>query len=417
MKLIAQGAYAKIYKVDNTVIKINKHEGDILGNRHLVECDITRRIRHPNLIKAIGLDDKCHLIFPYYRYDLSCQEVLSLSYERKKYLGLQLLDGIRALHGQGFLHLDIKGNNIFVDESLNNLVIGDFGSALYIGADASISVERDLIIYENRSPEHIVDNASGCKVSVYRKANDYWALGLLCLNFFASKIRIFDTVNGRHTTTLFNLQNFFGHRDLTLETMKTFVPHLEPFWIETITGLLRWIYKDRKIFSSRNTEAHSLRLDSITLSIEDKAFLKHEFSRLKNNLLDYPFEAIIIALEIYKKVRGFIPRTSSLLVTCLWMSVKFTTGLLIDPRDIDHELEEPDGVLRICDLEFLVIKQIEGVIYTKTSWMKSKNINDLKTAWYEVWSSTYDYNELIQTSGFVWQKKIKIGQMLDYLSG
>lgn len=53
----------------------------------------------------------------------------NLSSNLIKYLYLQLLQGMNQLHSNGFVHGDIKPENLLIDKNLN-LVIADFNFAV-----------------------------------------------------------------------------------------------------------------------------------------------------------------------------------------------------------------------------------------------------------------------------------------------
>jgi serine/threonine protein kinase len=60
----------------------------------------------------------------------------NLSSNLIRYLYLQLLKGINQLHDSGFVHGDIKPENLLIDKNFN-LVIADFNFAVSLESKAS----------------------------------------------------------------------------------------------------------------------------------------------------------------------------------------------------------------------------------------------------------------------------------------
>ena len=92
-------------------------------------------ILHPNVIAIHGVDETNNMpwfVMPYIAGP-SLRELVDRNGpipEREiARIGLQIASGLAAAHGQGLVHRDIKPANILVDNSINRVVITDFGLA------------------------------------------------------------------------------------------------------------------------------------------------------------------------------------------------------------------------------------------------------------------------------------------------
>ena len=81
------------------------------------------------------------------------------------------------IHSQGFLHLDIKPQNILIDENLN-VKIADFGSSWLFDDDDQISEVKGTSYF--LAPESLYDPKRNPYMSRYFSGTKYdvWTIGL-----------------------------------------------------------------------------------------------------------------------------------------------------------------------------------------------------------------------------------------------
>ncbi|KAF1797990.1 kinase-like domain-containing protein, partial [Mucor lusitanicus] len=83
-----------------------------------------------------------------------------------------IASGLAKVHGHGYIHRDIKCDNIFLDQESNTIVIGDFGVvSISPAADSSVE-EAGVVLFW--SPELVQQKIVNHKV-------DIWALGIVIL--------------------------------------------------------------------------------------------------------------------------------------------------------------------------------------------------------------------------------------------
>ncbi|KAI8339649.1 kinase-like domain-containing protein, partial [Chlamydoabsidia padenii] len=80
--------------------------------------------------------------------------------------------GLEEIHRHGYIHRDIKCDNIFLDDQMNKVVIGDFGVvSITPAADSSVE-EAGVVLFW--APELVQGKMVNRKV-------DIWALGIVIL--------------------------------------------------------------------------------------------------------------------------------------------------------------------------------------------------------------------------------------------
>ena len=145
----------------------------------LVEGRTLATFRHPNIVRVARF------------FEAHQTAYMVLEYERgsplKRWWGAHpnlpeaelvrllqpLLDGLSVVHAAGFLHRDIKPDNIQVREDDGSLVLLDFGSARQA---ASSSQDADIVLTPGYAPiEQYLDDAQGAWTDIYALgATLYW---------------------------------------------------------------------------------------------------------------------------------------------------------------------------------------------------------------------------------------------------
>lgn len=177
VKYISNGQYAKVYKAKdmyNNWVALKRIHRDFekMVKR---ECNMLYHINSNHVVKLLDVfrrGDYYYMVLPYYKTDLFDE----IAYKRiKDYctiikILLGTAEGVQDLHKIGYIHGDIKLENIMLD-SCNKPTIIDLGLAKKI---------ENLEIYKNRisgTPIYIAPEVIDYRV--YSDKVDVWSLGVV----------------------------------------------------------------------------------------------------------------------------------------------------------------------------------------------------------------------------------------------
>jgi hypothetical protein len=126
--------------------------------REIHVCEFLRQSPHPNVCfyrgVRIGRGLVTGLIFD--RYDMTLRECLYKGCPIDIPRCIQdIRNGIQVFHNQGFVHCDIKPDNIFVDVQNQRFVAGDFDSVHREGARLSLKVGTPGWVTEDEDTSEI----------------------------------------------------------------------------------------------------------------------------------------------------------------------------------------------------------------------------------------------------------------------
>ncbi|KAJ9170946.1 hypothetical protein P3X46_019006 [Hevea brasiliensis] len=193
---IGQGTYSNVYKARDVthdkIVAIKKVRFDNSDPESIKfmarEIHILRRLDHPNIIKLEGLitsqtSSSLYLVFEYMEHDLtglaSLPGIKFTEPQIKCYMQ-QLLSGLDHCHSHGFLHRDIKGSNLLIDDN-GILKIADFGLASFFDPKGSAQLTSRVVTLWYRAPELLLG------ASCYGVAVDLWSTGCILGELYAGK--------------------------------------------------------------------------------------------------------------------------------------------------------------------------------------------------------------------------------------
>ena len=147
----------------------------------LVEARTLATFRHPNIVRVARFFEGNNTAYMVLEYEEGkslrswWQAHADIGEERLLGLLLPLLEGLGVVHRTGFLHRDIKPDNVIVRDSDGSLVLLDFGAARSTAANHA---EEASIVTPGYGPiEQYQGNAQGAYTDIYALgATLYWML-------------------------------------------------------------------------------------------------------------------------------------------------------------------------------------------------------------------------------------------------
>ncbi len=145
-------------------------------NCFIEEARVLAKFNHPNIVRVLRFFEEngtAYMVMEY-QHGQSLTDYLKkmrvLTENELLKILLPLLEGLKEIHNAGFLHRDIKPNNIYIRDD-NNPVLLDFGSARYAVGQKSRSVTS--IVTPGYAPLEQYDN----EISDQGPWTDLYALG------------------------------------------------------------------------------------------------------------------------------------------------------------------------------------------------------------------------------------------------
>jgi serine/threonine protein kinase len=171
---LGQGTFGQTFLVDKDgkkfAMKLFKNE--MIRSRNDLkriqrEIESLKEVNHQNVVRYID-DGEYSEGFENYRYlvmDYADGEPLRTFIERNEKLtvaqtqriGLQILEGLRAIHDLGFYHRDLKPDNIFITR-LGDVRILDFGLVKMLDASTLTATGTAMGTYAYMAPEQLTDS-------------------------------------------------------------------------------------------------------------------------------------------------------------------------------------------------------------------------------------------------------------------
>lgn len=192
LKLIGRGYTSKVYLSEHTktnlivALKLYKKK-DHTPHEFRMEVESMQKIKHTNVLQIHAANNKGVLVRPG-KKDKTCvyivieiaenAELFDFISEPEKgfpekiarFYFIQLINGLKAIHDKGFVHRDLKTENIFLDKNFN-LKLGDFGFSKEIESNSKLTTVLGTVGYQ--SPELLEQKQySGSK-------NDIFACGVI----------------------------------------------------------------------------------------------------------------------------------------------------------------------------------------------------------------------------------------------
>ncbi|KAJ4724336.1 Kinase-like protein [Melia azedarach] len=260
IKEIGDGAYGKVWRA------VNKQSGEAVaikvlkdGCTSLEECLNLREVKclrklnnHSNIVKLKELVNQNNVLYFVFEY-MDC-DLHQLMHDRKHFFSeaevrnfcFQLFQGLNYMHQQGYLHRDLKPDNLLVSKEI--IKIADFGLAREI--ETSSPYTEDITTLSYRAPEMFFPCQYSSKV-------DMWAMGVIMAEMITLRLlfpgngeadQIYDICNAIGSPTMdtwpegLALANSINFKfpNFSSDNLSALIPSANDDEINLISSLLSW---------------------------------------------------------------------------------------------------------------------------------------------------------------------------------
>lgn len=197
-KSLGEGSFGAVSLVEKdgkkyvlkTIKEDNIYKKDFFNDP--IELDIIFRLNSPHLVKGVEIvvsnecSDNIGVVLEYIDSNLSDDLDKGLiSSKNKKKLMYDVALGLKCLHDNNFIHLDIKPENMMYrsgDVPVGVLIDYGLGSYTPEGIYKGIKTLHPRLTFDYSSPRSIRESEK--KIGYYDASDDIWALGISYIDFF-----------------------------------------------------------------------------------------------------------------------------------------------------------------------------------------------------------------------------------------
>jgi serine/threonine protein kinase len=174
---LRKGDFSRVSVVEINIDGVVKRcvKKELIKHVNLNEIEVLKKLSgHPHICKMLWYV-QTYIIMEYYYRDLYqyfiMKECIMEDQNEIERIIYECVDAIHAVHMLGYVHRDIKMENIFLDERMS-VKLGDFGSVVKVGKSVPPNISWGTPMY--MAPE--VLNRSAVVVT---EAMDWWSLGVV----------------------------------------------------------------------------------------------------------------------------------------------------------------------------------------------------------------------------------------------
>jgi serine/threonine protein kinase len=389
-----------------------------------LEVDVVFRLNSPHLVKGydITVPTECDpvkvgLVTEYVNGNIT-KDIHMFSYKDKKKIMLDLCKGLKCLHDNNYLHLDIKlDNTMYHKETPPRAVLIDYGLGSYapFGVETGVLTTQGRFTFEFNSPQAAVPDDD---VYHYTGKDDIWAMGItFCeiisdglLNYIPDNIRRNYSVNSekgegyKNYLSLLNYQKKIFTKDKIVKSLDKIVFENVTYEINDKDLLIDLL---KGILNINKNERYSI--DQIInhpyfaeISKNDYCVTEKPKNTSLGALTEKQLEGVNKIVEICKE--KISDRTSYILFMAVDIYLRFLANLEKLPEIKDEIKRIENNVPRIClliankyfywadaedtfdleleenfiDQENIIYKVIEGRIRDERYFINCKNNKEVK---------------------------------------
>uniref|UniRef100_A0A3B5MQW6 Citron Rho-interacting kinase n=1 Tax=Xiphophorus couchianus TaxID=32473 RepID=A0A3B5MQW6_9TELE len=140
----------------------------------------------------------------------------------------ELVEAIQAVHQLGYVHRDVKPENILIDRT-GHIKLADFGSAAKLTANRTVTTATVPVGTQDFLSPEVLTVINGGSQSTYGVECDWWSLGIIAYEMIYAKSPFSDATS---TKTINNILNFQRYLKFPEE------PHASKQFVDLVRSLL-----------------------------------------------------------------------------------------------------------------------------------------------------------------------------------
>ncbi|XP_027858625.1 citron Rho-interacting kinase isoform X4 [Xiphophorus couchianus] len=140
----------------------------------------------------------------------------------------ELVEAIQAVHQLGYVHRDVKPENILIDRT-GHIKLADFGSAAKLTANRTVATATVPVGTQDFLSPEVLTVINGGSQSTYGVECDWWSLGIIAYEMIYAKSPFSDATS---TKTINNILNFQRYLKFPEE------PHASKQFVDLVRSLL-----------------------------------------------------------------------------------------------------------------------------------------------------------------------------------
>uniref|UniRef100_A0A4W5NVH0 Citron Rho-interacting kinase n=1 Tax=Hucho hucho TaxID=62062 RepID=A0A4W5NVH0_9TELE len=165
----------------------------------------------PRLLYAFQDQDNVYLVMDYLpggdlmalmnRYEEQFDEAMAQFYLA------ELVEAIHAVHQMGFVHRDVKPENVLIDRT-GHIKLADFGSAAKLTANKKVLTPSAPVGTQDYLSPEVLGAMNGGSQCSYGLECDWWSLGIIAYEMIYMKSPFTDGTTTKTTHNIMNFQRF-----------------------------------------------------------------------------------------------------------------------------------------------------------------------------------------------------------------
>ncbi|KAM4740329.1 citron rho-interacting kinase isoform 4-T4 [Anableps anableps] len=140
----------------------------------------------------------------------------------------ELVEAIQAVHQLGYVHRDVKPENILIDRT-GHIKLADFGSAAKLTANKTVAAATVPVGTQDFLSPEVLTVINGGSQSTYGVECDWWSLGVIAYEMIYAKSPFSDSTS---TKTIHNILNFQCYLKFPED------PHASKQFVDLVRSLL-----------------------------------------------------------------------------------------------------------------------------------------------------------------------------------